>query len=146
MSAGPEFHGEGWTQDRHHVVGWNPEPGTRPPCPPPHHPKQAASLALLLVCKAQRRLITHCVYDEAERLFGKTATLIPSSPQGPFRCFSSTMRCVARQLSLPHPAPHTLHQWPRSFPRHAHTHHPPASPVLPSGGNLLQPQTAMGKY
>lgn len=29
------------------------------------------------------RLITHCVYDEAERLFGKTATLIPNSPQGP---------------------------------------------------------------
>lgn len=29
------------------------------------------------------RLITHYVYDEAERLFGKTATLIPNSPQGP---------------------------------------------------------------
>lgn len=28
-------------------------------------------------------LITHCVYDEAKRLFGKTATLIPNSPQGP---------------------------------------------------------------
>lgn len=33
-------------------------------------------------CRADR-LITHCVYDEAERLFGKTATLIPNSPQGP---------------------------------------------------------------
>lgn len=34
-------------------------------------------------CCSAARLITHCVYDEAERLFGKTATLIPNSPQGP---------------------------------------------------------------
>jgi hypothetical protein len=34
-------------------------------------------------CAAHHHLITHCVYDEAEWLFGMTATLIPSSPQGP---------------------------------------------------------------
>lgn len=34
------------------------------------------------VRSAQWRLITHCGYDEAERLFGKTATLTPSSLQG----------------------------------------------------------------
>lgn len=53
------------------------------PHSPTTSPAQAgASLALLLVCSTRRCLITHRVYDEAERLFGKTATLISNSPQG----------------------------------------------------------------
>lgn len=43
---------------------------------------ETARLGYCCCCRADR-LITHCVYDEAERLFGKTATLIPNSPQGP---------------------------------------------------------------
>lgn len=51
-------------------------------CPPPAPPGQAAPSAPMLVCSAHHHLITHCVHDEAERLFGKTATLIPTNPQG----------------------------------------------------------------
>ena len=83
-------------------------------------------MAPRLVCKAQHRLITHCVYDEAERLCGKTATLIPNSPQGRSCCFSSTSPCLICQPSLPRPAPGIpLHGPGLSLPSPHATLHPP---------------------
>lgn len=68
-----------------------------------------------------RHLITHRVYDKAERLFLETGTSVFSSPRG-----------YATVCSLHHSLPNVP-----IFP-------PPFSSV--PEGNLLQPATAMGKY
>lgn len=99
-------------------------------CPPPRaHPQPDPDRQLrwhCCRCGAQWRLITHRVYDEAERLFGKTATLIPNSPQGHSRCFSSTIHCSICPLFVTHPTPHTPPMAPIP-PMHTPL---PASPAL----------------
>lgn len=92
-----------------------------PICPPPAQPRQAAPLALLLVWGAQWRLITHCVFDEAEWLFGKTATLIPISPQDHFLMFLLHHPLLNVPALSPTPySPYPPLQWHRP-PRHVHT-------------------------